>query len=60
VHIRDMRTIIETWPSTRAHPGPDRPHGLVRIALGRAIVQQLFPGESELPVMALDPSSNAC
>ena len=28
----------------------------VRIALGRAIVQQLFPGTGEMQVMSLDPT----
>ncbi|MFC5547933.1 flagellar biosynthesis protein FlhA [Massilia aerilata] len=55
VHIRDMRTIIE---SLSEHAGstadPNDLTALVRIALGRAIVQQLFPGTNELSVMTLD------
>jgi flagellar biosynthesis protein FlhA len=55
VHIRDMRTIIETLSE---HGGstqdPNDLTALVRIALGRAIVQQLFPGTNELSVMTLD------
>ncbi|MEW6025067.1 MAG: flagellar biosynthesis protein FlhA [Pseudomonadota bacterium] len=55
VHIRDMRTIIETLSE---HAGqtqdPNDLTALVRIALGRAIVQQLFPGTNELSVMTLD------
>lgn len=55
VHIRDMRSIIETLAE---HAGntqdPNDLTALVRIALGRAIVQQLFPGASELSVMTLD------
>jgi flagellar biosynthesis protein FlhA len=55
VHIRDMRTIIETLSE---HGGstqdPNDLTTLVRIALGRAIVQQLFPGTNELSVMTLD------
>jgi flagellar biosynthesis protein FlhA len=55
VHIRDMRTIIETLSE---HAGviqdANELTSLVRIALGRAIVQQLFPGTNELPVMTLD------
>jgi flagellar biosynthesis protein FlhA len=55
VHIRDMRTIIETLSE---HSGsvqdPNDLTALVRIALGRAIVQQLFPGTNELSVMTLD------
>jgi len=55
VHIRDMRTIIETL--SEHGPGTQDASDLttlVRIALGRAIVQQLFPGTSELSVMTLD------
>jgi flagellar biosynthesis protein FlhA len=55
VHIRDMRTIIETLAEHVARSQePSELTAIVRIALGRAIVQQIFPGESELPVMALD------
>ncbi|MFJ3058434.1 flagellar biosynthesis protein FlhA [Herbaspirillum sp. NPDC087042] len=55
VHIRDMRTIIETLAENVARvQDPTDLTAIVRIALGRAIVQQIFPGESELPVMALD------
>jgi flagellar biosynthesis protein FlhA len=55
VHIRDMRTIIETLAEHAARiQEPAELTAIVRIALGRAIVQQIFPGESELPVMTLD------
>lgn len=55
VHIRDMRTIIETLAEHAARiQDPTDLTAIVRIALGRAIVQQMFPGETELPVMALD------
>ncbi|KAF1047596.1 MAG: Flagellar biosynthesis protein FlhA [Herbaspirillum frisingense] len=55
VHIRDMRTIIETLAEHAARiQDPTDLTAIVRIALGRAIVQQIFPGENELPVMALD------
>ncbi|MRW92121.1 flagellar biosynthesis protein FlhA [Duganella sp. FT80W] len=55
VHIRDMRTIIETMAEHAAHTTePNDLTALVRIALGRAIVQQLFPGSGELSVMTLD------
>ncbi|MCP3655043.1 MULTISPECIES: flagellar biosynthesis protein FlhA [Herbaspirillum] len=55
VHIRDMRTIIETLAEHAARiQDPTDLTAIVRIALGRAIVQQIFPGESELAVMALD------
>jgi len=55
VHIRDMRTIIETLAEHAVHTqDPGDLTALVRIALGRAIVQQLFPGAGELSVMTLD------
>ena len=57
VHIRDMRTIIETIaehaPRTQ---NPEDLTAMVRNALGRAIVQQLFPGSGEMQVMSLDPT----
>jgi len=56
VHIRDMRTIIEVLAE---HGAKVQDAGdltaLVRVALGRAIVQQLYPAVSELQVMALEP-----
>ena len=56
VNIRDMRTIVETL----AEHAPRNQDPLVlasqvRIALGRAIVQQLYPGSEEMQVMALEP-----
>jgi flagellar biosynthesis protein FlhA len=55
VHIRDMHSVIETLAENAAHTqDPNELTALVRIALGRAIVQQLFPGASELSVMTLD------
>ncbi|WP_373988533.1 flagellar biosynthesis protein FlhA [Duganella sp. BuS-21] len=55
VHIRDMRSIIETLAEHAAHTQDSGDlTALVRIALGRAIVQQLFPGAGELSVMTLD------
>jgi flagellar biosynthesis protein FlhA len=55
VHIRDMRTIIETL-SEFAMQTQDANEltGCVRIALGRAIVQQIFSSSNELNVMTLD------
>ncbi|QDX82909.1 flagellar biosynthesis protein FlhA [Denitratisoma sp. DHT3] len=56
VNIRDMRTIIETLAEYA--PRSQDPLELtsqVRIALGRAIVQQLFPGNGEMQVMAIEP-----
>jgi flagellar biosynthesis protein FlhA len=57
VHIRDMRTIIETVAdhATRTQ-NADELATQVRMALGRAIVQQLFPGNNEMQVMSLDPT----
>lgn len=57
MHIRDMRTILETLAEhvTKTMEIDDLTSA-VRVALGRAIVHQLFPGENELQVIALDPS----
>ncbi|MDE2365427.1 MAG: flagellar biosynthesis protein FlhA [Betaproteobacteria bacterium] len=55
VHIRDMRTIVDAL--VEHAPRIQDPHELtamVRIALGRAIVQQIWPQAGELQVMALD------
>jgi flagellar biosynthesis protein FlhA len=55
VHIRDMRTILETLSEYASHTqDPNDLTAMVRVALGRAIVQQLFPGMNELSVMTLD------
>jgi flagellar biosynthesis protein FlhA len=55
VHIRDMRTIIETLAEYSPQiQEPNELTALVRIALGRAIVQQIFPSANELSVMTLD------
>jgi flagellar biosynthesis protein FlhA len=55
VHIRDMRTIIEALAEHATQTqDPNELTALVRIALGRAIVQQIFPSASELSVMTLD------
>lgn len=55
VHIRDMRTIIETLAENAPRSqDPGDLTAVVRVALGRAIVQQIFPTEEELSVMALD------
>ncbi len=55
VPIRDMRTILEVL-TEHAPQVTDTTEltTLVRLALGRAIVQQLFPEHQELPVIALD------
>ena len=57
VHIRDMRTIIETVAEHALRTqNADDLTTQVRSALGRAIVQQLFPGVGEMQVMSLDPT----
>ena len=55
VHIRDMRTIVETL-SEYATQTQDTSEltAVVRVQLGRAIVQQLFPIGNEVTVMTLD------
>lgn len=55
VSIRDMRTIIETL----VEHAPNQTDlyeltALVRVALGRSIAQQWFPGQDEIQVMGLD------
>lgn len=55
VSIRDMRTIIETL-SEHAPTQSDSYEltSVIRVALGRAITQQWFPGEGEIQVIGLD------
>jgi flagellar biosynthesis protein FlhA len=57
LHIRDIRTIVETLAE---HGGrtqdPAELTAAVRIALGRAIAQQLFPNKTEMQVVTLDPN----
>ncbi|MGW1442849.1 flagellar biosynthesis protein FlhA [Serratia rhizosphaerae] len=55
ISIRDMRTIIETL--VEHAPTQSDPYELtavVRVALGRAITQQWFPGNGEIQVIGLD------
>ena len=55
VAIRDMRTIIDTLLEEAARVQvPSDLTALVRVALGRSIVQQIYGSASELPVIALD------
>ncbi len=56
VHIRDMRTIIDTLSdhAARTQDTADLT-AAVRVALGRAIMQQIYPGAAELQVMTLEP-----
>jgi flagellar biosynthesis protein FlhA len=56
VHIRDMRTILETLAEYVVRTqDPDELTAAVRISLSRAIIQGIAPGGGELIVMALDP-----
>jgi len=56
VNIRDMRSIIETLAENAVRvQDPVELTALVRVALGRAIVQQIFPSGQDLQVMALEP-----
>ena len=56
VNIRDMRTIIETLAEhAQRSQDPMELTSQVRVALGRAIVQQLYPGNAEMQVIALEP-----
>ena len=56
VPIRDMRTIIETLADNAPRAqDPEVLTAQVRIALGRSIVQELYPGGAEMQVMSLDP-----
>ena len=55
VSIRDMRTILDTLAEyATQQKDPNELTALVRVALGRAIVQQWFAGQETLNVMGLD------
>lgn len=55
IHIRDIYTIVETLLEYAAQTqDPGLLTSVVRVALSRSIVQQIIPGENELPVMTLD------
>ncbi|WP_061535157.1 flagellar biosynthesis protein FlhA [Collimonas arenae] len=57
VSIRDMRTILDVLVEHGATVSDaNELTSLVRLALGRAITQQLFPGTGELQVIGLDSS----
>ncbi len=57
VPIRDIRTIAETLAEHAVKSqDADILTGMVRIALGRLIVQQINGMERELPVITLDPT----
>ncbi|QEA40258.1 flagellar biosynthesis protein FlhA [Pistricoccus aurantiacus] len=54
VSIRDMRTILDVLAEHGASQDPNDLTALVRIALGRAIAQQWFPGGQDMHVIGLD------
>jgi flagellar biosynthesis protein FlhA len=55
VHIRDIYTIIESISENIGKSqDPVYLTSIVRIAIGRAIVNQISPGSQEIPVMTLD------
>ena len=55
VSIRDMRTILDTLAEYAAQQkDPNELTALVRVSLGRAIVQQWFAGQETLNVLGLD------
>jgi flagellar biosynthesis protein FlhA len=57
VHIRDMRSILETLAEHGARTqDADELTAAVRVALSRAIIQSIQPGAGELQVIALDPA----
>jgi flagellar biosynthesis protein FlhA len=57
VHIRDMRTIVDALATACARTvDAAELAAQVRIALGRAIAQQMFPGTADMQVMVLDPA----
>ena len=55
VHIRDMRTIVEVLAEHAVRiQDPYELTAIIRVALGRSIVQQIYGREAELPVMSLE------
>jgi flagellar biosynthesis protein FlhA len=55
VHIRDMRTIVEALAEHAVRiQDPHELTAIIRVALGRSIVQQIYGREAELPVMSLE------
>ncbi len=55
VSIRDLRTILDTLAEHAGEgSGAHDLTALVRVALGRAITHQYFPGQEELRVIGLD------
>jgi len=56
IHIRDMRTIVETLADVAGRTqSVDDLTAQVRVALGRAIIQDIYPTGNEMQVMTLEP-----
>jgi flagellar biosynthesis protein FlhA len=56
VHIRDMRTILETIAEHGSRTqDPEELTAAARVALARSIVQQIFGGAREVEVISLEP-----
>ncbi|WP_334158377.1 flagellar biosynthesis protein FlhA [Oryzomicrobium sp.] len=56
IAIRDMRTILETLAEhAPRNADAEALTAQVRQSMGRAIIQQLYPGNADMQVMALDP-----
>jgi flagellar biosynthesis protein FlhA len=57
VPVRDTRSIVEAIAEHASRTqDPGELTAVVRVALGRSIVQNLFPGSQEMSVIALDPA----
>ncbi len=55
VHIRDMRTILETLTEHAARTqDADELTAAARVGLSRAIIQGIYPAEKDIEVLALD------
>jgi len=56
VHIRDMRTILEVLADQAGRTqDAEQLTAAVRVALCRAITQNLFPGNTEIQAIAIEP-----
>ncbi|MCL2020969.1 MAG: flagellar biosynthesis protein FlhA [Betaproteobacteria bacterium] len=56
IHIRDMRTIVETLADMAGRTqNVDDLTAQVRVALGRAIIQDIYPSGNEMQIMTLEP-----
>jgi len=56
IHIRDMRTIVETLADLAGRTqNVEELTAQVRVVLGRAIIQDIYPTGNEMQVMTLDP-----